>query len=256
VKIAISQPSYLPWCGFFDLIDQVDRFVLLDDAQFVKQSWHQRNRIKSPTGLQWLTVPVIFRGLLGQPLCDVIIRDLSFWEKHLRAVEVNYGRALYFDLCFPALKAIVEKVSLNPRLTDLNIALIRWMAKELNITTPLVLSSTLRVEGIRSPRLVSICKLLGASEYVSPRSATYLLEDESLFLDAGLNLCFQNYTHPVYEQRFPPFVPYASALDLLLNHGPESGEIMRSGRRESLVSSELLAAIAEDETLTLDRAVS
>jgi len=74
LKVAISQPSYLPWCGFFDLVDQVDQFVLLDDAQFVKQSWHQRNRIKSSSGLQWLTVPVVFRGRLGQAISEVMIR--------------------------------------------------------------------------------------------------------------------------------------------------------------------------------------
>jgi len=140
MKVAISQPTYLPWLGYFDLIDQVDQFVLLDDAQFVKQSWDQRNRIKSPTALQYLTVPVIFRGRLGQRLCDVEIRDPRFWEKHLRAIEVNYGKAYYFDVYFPHLKEILQHCEPGSKLIDLNLALIQWIASDLGLATPMVRS--------------------------------------------------------------------------------------------------------------------
>jgi WbqC-like protein len=249
MKVAISQPGYLPWSGFFDLVDQVDQFVLLDDAQFVKQSWHQRNRIKSSSGLLWLTVPVAFRGRLGQPLCEVMIREPEFSEKHSRAVEVNYGRARYFESYYPMLKEILQNHSHGGRLLDLNIELIQWLAKELTVTTPMVRSSALSVEGKRSARLVSICKLLGAADYMSPRSAIYLLEDVALFQAGGLKVWFQNYTHPSYEQRFPPFVAYASALDLLFNHGPESGEIMRRGRGQPFAPEQLRALAAECEAL-------
>ncbi len=249
MKIAISQPTYLPWCGFFDLVDQVDRFVLLDDAQFVKQSWHQRNRIKSSSGLLWLTVPVIFRGRLGQPLCDVMIREPQFWEKHVRALEVNYGRARYFDRYYLTLKKILQDQSLSGRLLDLNIELIRWLAQELDVTTPMVRASALCVEGKKSVRLVSFCKLLGADDYVSPRSASYLLEDVKLFDEGGVKVWFQNYTHPTYEQRFPPFLPFASVLDLLFNHGPASGGIMRSGRGQPIAPEQLPAPPAKCEAL-------
>jgi hypothetical protein len=82
VKLAIAQPTYLPWLGYFGLLDQVDQFVILDTVQFEKQSWQQRNRIKTPTGLQWLTVPVTFRGRLGQRIVDVEIREPEFWRNH------------------------------------------------------------------------------------------------------------------------------------------------------------------------------
>lgn len=239
MNVAISQPTYLPWSGFFDLIDQVDQFVLLDDVQFVKQSWHRRNRIKSSRGLMWLTVPVVFHGLRGQPISEVAIREPRFWEKHVRAVEVNYGRAPFFENYYPAFRELMQRGAHGGNLLELNIELIRWLAGELNVTTPLVRSSTLHVEAKRSARLVSICKCLGASQYVSPRSAYYLLEDVSLFTDAALKLGFHNYTHPIYEQRFPPFLPFASTLDLLFNHGPESGAIMRSGRGPLLAPEEL-----------------
>jgi hypothetical protein len=249
VKIAISQPGYLPWSGFFDLVDQVDQFVLLDDAQFVKQSWDQRNRIKSSTGLQWLTVPVIFRGRLGQPLCEVEIREPEFWQKHLRSVEVNYGKARYFANYFPRLKEILENYGRGPKLVDLNIAAIQWLAGELGVKTPTVRASTLAVPGKRSGRLVSMCKVLGATDYVSPRSATYLLDDLAMFEEAGLKVWFQHYKHPEYEQRFPPFLHYASVLDLLFNEGQESSEVMRRGRGRPFTPEEVRALSAECEAL-------
>jgi len=247
MRIAISQPGYLPWAGFFDLIDQVDQFVLLDDAQFVKQSWHQRNRIKTPTGLQWLTVPVVFRGRLGQKLMDAEIRDAGFREKHLRSIEVNYGKAKYFEEYFAALKRILDGHGDGAKLIDLNLALLQWLANELGVKTPMVRCSTLGVEGTCSARLVSICKLLGAEDYLSPRSALYLLDDLEMFAASKQQVWFQNYTHPEYDQRFPPFVPYASILDLLFNKGPESGAIMRSGRGQAFSPEQVRAMSAECE---------
>ena len=245
MKIAISQPGYLPWTGFFDLIDQVDQFVLLDDAQFVKQSWHQRNRIKSPTGLQWLTVPVVFRGRLGQQLCNVEIREPYFWRKHLRSIQANYGRARYFRDYFPRLTEILEEHGPGKKLIDLNLALVQWLASELSIRTPMVRSSTLRSEGNRSGHLVATCERLGATDYISPRSSTYLLDDLSMFDEEGIAVYFQNYSCREYEQPFPPFLPYTSAVDLLFNEGPQSGEIMRSGRGVPFTPDQVRVAVED-----------
>jgi hypothetical protein len=245
MKIAISQPTYLPWIGYFDLIDQVDRFVLLDDAQFVKQSWDQRNRIKTPTAMQWLTVPVIFRGRLGQRLCDVEIRDPRFFEKHLRAFEVSYGKAHFFDVYFPRVRDILRHCGPGSKLVDLNLELIQWIMNELPLTTPMVRSSSLQVEGKRSERLVSICKLMGANEYLSPRTASYLFDDLPIFAHAGVRVWFHNYSHPEYRQRFPPFCPYASILDLMFNEGPRSLKIIRSGRGQPLTAEQIREMPAE-----------
>ncbi len=239
MKIAISQPAYLPWCGFFDLMDQVDQFVFLDDAQFVKQSWHHRNRIKATGALQWLTVPVAYHGKLGQPICDVTIQDPQFAGRHARAVEVNYGRSHYFEEYYPAFRAILQKYSGGGRLVELNLELIGWLARELMISTPTVRSSSLAAEGKRSARLVSMCKLLGATEYLSPRSADYLLGDLPLFQEARVTVLFQNYMHPTYQQRFPPFLAHASVLDLVFNEGPAAGGILRSGRKPALEPKDL-----------------
>jgi hypothetical protein len=241
MKIAISQPTYLPWIGYFDLIDQVDAFVLLEDVQFEKQSWQQRNRLKTPVGLQWLTVPVIFRGRLGQLIKDVEIRDVEFWRNHCRAVELNYRRCRFFDNYFGALTSHLT-VTGSTRLVDLNVQLIEWFMDLLGIKTRLVCSSELKLTGKRTELLANICCSLGATQYVSPLgSAAYLLEEQGMLLDQGIDLVFQNYHHPEYDQLFSPFLPYASILDLIFNEGDRSLEIIRSGRREPLQSSEVAA---------------
>jgi hypothetical protein len=168
VKIAIAQPTYLPWLGYFDLLDQVDKFVLLDTVQFEKQSWQQRNRIKTPPGLLWLTVPVVFRGRLGQRIADVEIREADFWRDHLRAVELNYRRAPFFDSYYPPLSELLRSASAGLRLAELTIALLRWLSQALGIKTPIVRSSELAVTGKRTQLLAEICSVLEATTYVSP----------------------------------------------------------------------------------------
>jgi hypothetical protein len=241
MKIAISQPTYLPWIGYFDLIDQVDAFVLLEDVQFEKQSWQQRNRIKTPTGLQWLTVPVMFRGRLGQLIKDVEIRDVEFWRSHCRAIELNYRRTPFFEAYFDALTSHLTGTG-STRLVDLNVRLIEWFMDLLGIKTRLVCSSEVRLTGKRTELLANICRSLSATQYLSPLgSAAYLLAEEGMLLGQGIDVVFHNYNHPTYGQLFPPFLPYASILDLIFNEGDRSLEIIRSGRREPLQSSEVAA---------------
>lgn len=248
MKIAISQPTYLPWIGYFDLIEQVDVFVLLDDVQFEKQSWQQRNRIKTPTGLQWLTVPVIFRGRLGQKINQVEVRDRDFWRRHRRAIELNYARSSFFADYF---ELLISKISSKETfLADLNIGLIESFTTILGIKTPLMLSSTIHQPGKRTELLANICECLGADQYLSPLgSAAYLLAEQNTLLDRGIDVVFQNYMHPEYRQLFSPFVPYASIVDLLFNEGARSLEIIRSGRRAPFLPSEVAPQIAQHVTV-------
>jgi hypothetical protein len=234
MRVAIAQPTYLPWMGYFDLMDQVDAFVLLDSVQFEKQSWQQRNRIKTPIGLQWLTVPVAFHNRFGRQIRNIEIRESEFARKHLRAIELNYRRSPFFDPYFPEVTKILLSCS-SGRLVDLNAHLIRWFCGLLDIQTPILYSSAMNQDGRRSELLVNLCNALGAGSYVSPLgSATYLLDDLESFRRMGIEVTFQYYEHPIYRQLFPPFCPYASVLDLLLNEGPKSAEIMRQGRKSSL----------------------
>ncbi len=243
MKVAINQPTYLPWMGYFDLIDQVDMFVVLDNVQFEKQSWQQRNRIKTPSGLQWLTVPVKFRGRFGQLIHDVEIREPQFWRNHVRGIELAYRRAPYFDQYFPRLSRLLEERSTS-RLMDLNFSLLRWLLDMLEIQTPLVTSSSLRQSGKRTELLGNICQTLGATEYISPLgSATYLLPEQDILHRRGVEVFFQNYDHPVYRQLFTPFEPFASVIDLLFNEGGRALEVLRGGRRECY-SERQLATLA------------
>jgi hypothetical protein len=246
VRVAISQPTYLPWLGYFDLIDQVDKFVVLDSVQFEKQSWQQRNRIKAPNGLQWLTVPVMFRGRLGQQVKDVEIREAEFCRKHLRAIELNYRRAPFFDQYYPEISLVMRTFSTGSLLSDLNLKLIEWFMRVLGVQTTVVLSSTLPTEGKRTELLGNICTLLGAKSYLSPiGSAVYLLDELRAFTQREVDVAFQHYQHPVYRQQFPPFCPFASVLDLLFNEGERSVEIVRSGRRTPLAPAEVSSYTSE-----------
>lgn len=240
MKVAISQPTYLPWLGYFDLIDQVDAFVLLDTVQFEKQSWQQRNRIKTPLGLQWLTVPVVFRGRFGQEIQHVEIREPQFWRKHLRALELNYRRSPFFDRYFPDLSLLLASFMESPLLVDLNIRLIEWLSEALGIHGRLLRSSHLAQPGKRSELLANICGSLGADTYLSPfGGAEYILNEMQFFAAKHIDICFQNYQHPAYRQQFGAFCPYASVIDLLFNEGERSLEMLRSGRRTPFLPDEI-----------------
>lgn len=231
MRIAIMQPTYLPWLGYFDIMDQVELFVFLDNVQFVKQSWHVRNRIKTPKGLEWLTVPVILHGRFGQLINEAEIRMADFWKKHVRAIEVNYRRAPYFQDYFSDLLSVFEQGKPWIHLVDLNITLITWLSGVLGVKNRSLRSSHLEVEGKRSTLIATICQSLEATEYLSPiGSAAYLLDEIQEFANRGIKVFLHNYQHPTYHQLFSPFVPFASVIDLVFNEGPRSMEIIRSGR--------------------------
>jgi hypothetical protein len=243
MKVAISQPTYLPWLGYFDLIDQVDQFVFLDSVQFEKRSWQQRNRIKGPNGLILLTVPVKVKGQFEQSIAQVAISDPQEWRKHLRSIEMSYRRAKFFEKYWVAFSEVLETSWETGSLAELNIALIRWCMRQLGVEKPIVRSSQMPCAGKRSELLAEICKQLRADCYLSALgSAEYLLEEEGEFATRQIEVRFQHYVHPDYEQQFPPFIPYASVIDMIFNLGDDSMAALRSGRRAPFTTSELRSA--------------
>jgi hypothetical protein len=232
--IAIMQPTYLPWLGYFDLIDRVDAFVFLDNVQFEKQSWQHRNRIRTATDLQWLSVPVLHSGHSGQLICDTRIANTQFISKHLRSLRLNYGRAEFFETIISEFEACFSEASKSSMLSDLNLGLIKWIVTKLGITTPLYRSSELPCKGKRSALLVEICQELATTRYLSPvGSAEYLREDREQYDRAGIEIRLHGYDHPAYRQLYSPFLPFASVLDLMFNEGPGALEVIRAGRREA-----------------------
>jgi hypothetical protein len=229
------QPTYLPWIGYFAMMDSVDVFVLLDSVAFDKRSWQQRNRIKSPAGAMWLTVPVRSKGRRGQLIRDVAIdRGRDFPAQHRRAIEVNYARAPYFkdfaDEMFPLIERECE------RLVEVTVPIIGWCRARLGIDTEIVSGSALKGNGRKSELLASMCEELGAATYVSPPSSRDYLETCDAFSKRGIDVRYFEYDHPVYPQRFGEFVPHLSVIDLLMNAGAESAATMRRGTGKPAVA--------------------
>ena len=243
---AIMQPTFLPWLGYFDLIDQAEMFVFLDTVQFEKQSWQQRNRIRTAKGLEWFTVPVFIKGRFGQSIRDVVIRTTTFPDKHIKALKQHYGKTPYYNDHIAELEEIFVSARTDPSLARLNIALIRWLSGRLGTPGRVICASELAAEGQRSTRLVSILRELGATRYLSPiGSLQYLAADRSVFASAGVQVLVHNYFHPEYRQRYTPFERGVSAIDLLFNEGPGATEIIRSGRRPSIPIDEAIKHAAD-----------
>jgi hypothetical protein len=228
-KIAIMQPTYLPWIGYFALMDAVDEFVLLDDVQFARRSWQQRNQIKGPAGSVMLTVPVLKKGKREQLVREAEIdAESDFAKKHVRSIELAYARAPFWQKYSSELLA--ELLKPRPLLADYNIALIERIRDDLGIKTPLVRSSALPAEGKREDRLVSICRQRQAKIYISPAGSSDYLGESDAFQRAGIRLLYNDYKHPApYPQLHGAFVSHLSAIDLLLNCGDKSLEVIRGG---------------------------
>jgi hypothetical protein len=220
----------MPWLGFFALIDQCDKAILLDSVAFSKQSWQQRNRIRTNLGLELLTVPVKTAGRLGQEIGHVEIIDNDFVRSIEGKIRHHYREAPFFQQYFPIILEVIKSKIKDKNLAELNIEIIRTFVEILGIKTPLTLSSSLNLKADRSVLLVDICEYYSCKSYLSPQGAEeYLWEDRELFKNKKIEVRLQNFIHPTYRQMYHPFIPFASALDLILNEGPQSMEIIRSG---------------------------
>lgn len=226
MRIVVLQPGYLPWLGFFDQMARCDKFVLYDDVLYDRNGWRNRNRIKTPNGVQWLTVPVLLSEHDGQPrIRDVRIDNRGPWaRKHLAAMQQSYGRAPHFTGVFERLHGLLSRPW--EWLVELDVAMIEELRDLLGLSTTLALASELGVVGERNDRLLAICARLGASDYLTGDAARSYL-DEAAFAQAGVQVEYQEYTHPVYPQLHGPFEPYLSVVDLLVNCGPQSLAILR-----------------------------
>ncbi|MGH3351047.1 MAG: WbqC family protein [Nocardioides sp.] len=226
--IAILQSNYLPWKGYFDLIDSVDTFVIYDIVQYTKNDWRNRNRIKTPTGSRWITVPV--RHLhLGQPIDEVEVADRGVLCKHWMTITQNYRKAAGFREMKPVLEPLFDRES-PELLSDLNVDLLRAFTDLLGIDTEILSAADFTLGEDRNERLVEICDQAGASRYLSgPAARSYL--DEPLFEEAGIDVAWMDYEgYPEYDQPHPPFDHYVSIVDLVLSAGSSSADLIRKKR--------------------------
>ena len=221
----VLQPSYIPWRGFFHLIQRADVFVFYDDVQYDKHGWRNRNRIKTASGTQWLTIPVLAKGNVdsGLPINEARISTAEKWaRKHLAGIRQSYGKAPFFAKYAP----LVESFYASPPelLADFTIDTTKRLAEALGITkTRWVRSSELNVEGAKNERLLATLKHVGATHYISgPSAKSYI--DDAAFAAAGISLEYQVYDYPEYDQLHPPYDPQVTVLDRLFMKGEAAGE--------------------------------
>ncbi|KTS72112.1 hypothetical protein NS274_21975 [Pseudomonas oryzihabitans] len=224
-SLAIHQPAYLPWLGYFDRIARVDRFVFLDTVQFEKNSFINRNRIKTPQGVQWLTVPVFGRGHLNSDLSETRIDNSRDWRRdHLKALALNYRRTAHFDSRFARLEALYAEP--EELLSAWCWRQLRFWLDELQIATPLLRASDLALQQRKSALVLEICQRLGAQHYLSGTLGRDYL-DEAAFTDAGIRVEYQAFAPQPYPQLWGEFVAGLSIVDWWFNQ-PESSTPFRS----------------------------
>ncbi|WP_221899167.1 WbqC family protein [Hymenobacter sediminicola] len=225
-KVAILQSNYIPWKGYFDLLNSVDDFIFYDEVQYTKNDWRNRNRIKTAQGVQWLTIPVR-QEQLAQKISETRVDDLGWGARHWRTLAQNYSRAAYFE----QYKEQLQELYCGPNsefLSQINQRFIRALNELLGIRTRLHSSIDFQVHGDRTARLVELVQAVGGTEYVSgPAARVYLDADQ--FAQAGLGLRWMSYAgYPEYPQVHGSFEHHVSVLDLLLNAGPAASRYMLS----------------------------
>lgn len=225
-KIAIVQSNYIPWKGYFDMIAAVDEFILYDDMQYTRRDWRNRNQIKTPQGLQWLTVPVKVKGKYHQTIRETEIDGTDWTEAHWKSIAQNYRKAPHFE----EIAAIFEPLYRQRQYTHLsalNRELIEAVCAYLSITTKISNSWDYQLIEGKTERLADLCAQAGGTEYISGPSAKDYIE-ESFFTERGIKLSWFGYTgYPEYPQLWGEFTHGVTILDLLFNCGKDAPNFMK-----------------------------
>ena len=226
-KVAICQSNYIPWKGYFDLMNQVDEFLLFDDMQYTKRDWRNRNRIKTPNEAMWLTIPVKVKGKYYQKIYETVISYPNWNIQHWKTIVTNYSKARFFH----EYKEIFEDLYLGCQekyLSKINYRFINAINELLDIDTKLSWSMEFTIVEGKTERLVELCKQLDASTYISGPSAKNYI-DNGLFLSEGIELEFLEYAnYPAYNQLFLPFEHNVSIIDLIFNEGDNAKTFLKS----------------------------
>jgi len=226
-KVAILQSNYIPWKGYFDLINMVDEFIIYDEMQYTRRDWRNRNKIKTSQGLLWLTIPVEVKGKYFQKINETLVSDNDWAKQHWASIKQFYSKAKYFN----EYKDRFEEFYLNNSekyLTGINCTLIDLVNKILGIETKISMSSDYQLSDGKTERLVNLVQQANGTEYISgPAAKDYI--DEKLFDDAGIKLSWMDYSgYKEYTQLFPPFEHGVSVLDLIFNEGSDALKYLKS----------------------------
>lgn len=220
MKVTIHQPNYLPYLGFFDKAVRADMLILLDTAQYSKNGLQNRNRIKTPQGEQWLTIPVLTKNNFGVMTKDVQIDNKKDWrQQNLRSITLNYKKTKHFSEFAGFITGLYSSERVN--LSDFCTEIIEYIMKLLPAEVKVIRSSELEIKGTRSEMLLDLCKQVGATTYLSGKSGREYL-DKEIFEQNNMKLEFHSFNSPVYEQLWGEFIPNLSTIDYLLNCGKEN----------------------------------
>jgi hypothetical protein len=230
MRVGIIQSNFLPWRGYFDFIKNVDLFIFHDDLQYTKGDWRNRNKIKTPQGTQWITVPVHYQ-FTNQLIDETTIIYQTDWPRHmLNCIKNSYAKAPYFEVYFPELtKLLIEPAQ---TISDLNVRLIHWVCSLLDIHTPMVFSRQYHPVGTKTERLIGILKQVGATTYLSgPAAKSYLIPE--LFINEGIKLEYKAYGYLEYPQLYPPYDPFVSVIDLIFMTGKKATSFLTCTKENS-----------------------
>ncbi len=226
-SVAIVQSNYIPWKGYFDIINVVDEFILFDDMQYTRRDWRNRNRIKTANGSQWITIPVETKGKYFKKIKDMKVSNTEWNRKHWESIVNSYSRTKYYR----NYKETFEELYLGCNekyLSRINHRFLVAICDLLSISTKINWSMDYRLIEGKTVRLIDLCKQAGADEYISGPSAKDYI-DEEMFKKEGIKLSYMIYSgYPEYNQLFPPFEHAVSIIDLILNEGPEAPKFMKS----------------------------
>ena len=226
--VAIAQSSYVPWKGYFDLINLADEFVLLDDVQFTRRDWRNRNRIKTAQGLLWLTIPVEVKGKYRQTIAETRVADPGWATRHLKSLRHAYGRAPYYTAYEARFDSWYDAASGETSLSAINRIFVDGLCEVLRIDSRISASDEYELDDEPTARLVSICRQAGAGRYVSGPSARAYLDEEA-FRRHGIEVVYMDYAgYPEYPQLHPPFEHAVSVVDLLVNTGASAQLFLKS----------------------------
>lgn len=219
--VAIHQPNFIPWIGYFYKIARSDVFVILDNVQFTKNGFTNRNRIKTPNGETWLTLPIMQSGASKQLITDCIIsKQEHFANKIVKTLKMNYAKAPFKDWVFDWLEPVLMTKEEN--LAEYNTSVLSAVVKMLEIPTDIRIASLQEgISGESTNRLVSICQNLNATTYLAGFGAKKY-QDSELFEKVGIKATTSEFQHPEYQQLWGEFTPNLSIIDFLMNVGPDA----------------------------------
>jgi len=217
MRVTIHQPDFMPWLGFFERWRNCDLYIVLDDVQFLRRGWHNRDKIKTPQGAAWLTVPVQQKGHYTQTIRDTMLDGDAWKRKHLATIRATYSKAPCFGELFPGLEAIYARP--HSGLVEFNIELLLFFAFRLGIRTPMTFASEARIQESGTARLVQLCLRHNADVYITGTGSRGYLE-ENLFAQEGIQVEWQEFLHPTYPQLHGRFIPGLSILDSMMMGQP------------------------------------